>query len=455
MSSTAFAVVNLDDGTGSVNYASQLVVAGTTALTGAGINATSTLGFGVSNTQTRYVRYDLGNAVFANARLAADLTVPTATTTVAQGGAAGSSFVIFQITATNNIDQAAAVAFALGTGGVPPAPPAVPGVVIQSANAPVTLTYSLYEDAPSAAAGGAAGRLASRSATVAGVVSGLAFSAVPNTTTVSVNANPTYTKFLPSGNNTTDVLAQVGTVSIGAAPLVLNPNTGNPVAYNEIVAAGTKLILRGGDLTTAVSPTAANAGLFLAGGGSCAAAGLAGTQATRTATSVEFATGANAQANVPVCYSVPGNNTAAIITQDFTIEADITPAAGSTAADLTAIAAGKFQRDGLVLKAAFSESTTAAGVSTAVSLSNTTGSAAPYTVRCLLNNGSVAGTPGTVPANTAVRLGLTQSLGCPSNGTLRALEITFARPPGSVIGSIVRQNTSTGQASYDGMTGNQ
>jgi hypothetical protein len=328
-------------------------------------------------------------------------------------------------------------------------------VVIQAANAPVTLTYSLYEDAPSAAAGGAVGRLATRSATVAGVVSGLAFTAVPTTTTVSVAANPTYSKFLPSGNATTDVLAQVGTVSIGAAPLVLNPNTGNQVAYNEIVGAGTNLILRGGDLTTAVSPTAANAGLFLAGGANCTFGGLAGTEATRTATSVSFATGVNPQVNVPVCYSVPANNTAAIITQDFTIEADITPAAGSAATDLAAIAAGKFQRDGLVLKAAFAESTTAAGVSTAVSLNNLTNSAAPYTVRCLLNNGSVAGTPGSVPANTAMRMGLTNSLGCPSNGTLRGIEITFAKTPGSVIGSVVRQNTSTGQASFDGMTGNQ
>jgi hypothetical protein len=72
----------------------------------------------------------------------------------------------------------------------------------------------------------------------------------------------------------------------------------------------------------------------------------------------------------------------------------------------------------------------------------------------LLNNGAAAGTPGSVPANTAVRLGLAGSIGC-TQSNLRAIELTFAVPEGRVIGAVVRQNTSTGTASFDTMIGSK
>jgi hypothetical protein len=65
------------------------------------------------------------------------------------------------------------------------------------------------------------------------------------------------------------------------------------------------------------------------------------------------------------------------------------------------------------------------------------------------------GKPGSVPAQAAQRFSLSNGLGCPSNGTLRGVEIIFGTTPGSVIGSVVRQNLTTGQASFDSMTGNQ
>lgn len=450
LSSGAFAVVNLDDGTGAVNYASQLVVPGTTALTGAGVNVTSTLGFGVSTGQTRFVRYDLTNAKFKAAVVAADLTGPAANVVVAQGGAAGSTFVIFQMTATADVPQTQTVAFASGTGGST-------GMVIQSAGAPVAMTYSLYEDAPSAAAGGAAGRLSTASATVAGLVSGLAFSTVQNNTTVDVaSTGGTYTHFLAGLPGTTTSIAQIGTVSIGAATGVLDPITGVQVLYPAIVAAGTKLVLKG-DFGAAVTPSTASTGVFLGvDGGNCGAAGTAPTPATPT-TAANFVTDDTPAVAKPLCFTVTAANAIKIPAQTFTVEADITAAAGSSATDLPPIDAGKFIRNGLVLKAAFAETTGVSGVSTAVSLSNTSNNPAPYTVRCLVNSAAVvAGTPGTVPAMSSTRQQLgSPGMGCPTNGTLRGIEITFSSVPGSVIGSIVRQNTSTGQASYDGMTGNQ
>jgi hypothetical protein len=451
LSSGAWAVVNLDDGVGAVNYASQLVVPGTTALAGAGANVTSTLGFGVSTGQTRFIRYDLTNAKFKAAVAAADLVVPTATPVVSQGGAAGSTFVIFQITATANIPQDAPVAFASGSG-------TSLGLVIQSAASPVQMSYSLYEDAPSAAAGGSAGRLNISNfgaQTVAGLVSGLAFTTVQNTTTVDVAAAPSYTRFLAGLTGTTTSIAQIGTVSLNAATGVLDPITGVQVLYPAIVAAGTSLVLKG-DFASASAPSTVSSGVFLGvDGGNCGAAGTAPTPATPIA-SASFLTGVTPAVAKPLCFTVSATNAIKIPAQTFTVEADITAAVGSTATDLAPIDAGKFVRNGLVLKAAFAETTTASGVATAVSLSNTSNLAAPFTVRCLVNSVSTVGLPGTVPANSSTRLSLgTPGLGCPTTGTMRGIEITFATTPGSVIGSVVRQNVSTGQAAYDGMTGNQ
>jgi hypothetical protein len=452
MSTSALAIVNLDDGTGSAKYAKELVVAGTTALTGAAVNVTATLGFGVSTGQTRFIRFDLTNGKFKNAVVPANLTGPAAaigpgTPVVSQGGTAGSTFVIYQITAQADIPQNAVVAFASG----------VVGLVPVDANASIQMAYSLYEDAPSAAAGGAAGRLNPNSApqVVAGLVTGLAFATVPNDTVVDVAATPAYAKFIQGGAGTSTAVAQIGTVSSDAAAGVLDPLTGLQVAYAQLVAAGTKLLLTGSDLTTAVTPATTTTGIFLSGnGGTCAAGATAGLD--RTATTATFLVDANPVVNRAICYSVPANNAAAIISQSFTVGLDAVSAVGATTADiLPGPTAGTFTRNGLTLKAAFAETTGAAGVSTAVSLTNTSSLPAPYTVRCMLNNGSAPGTAGTVPANQSIRLGLSNSLGCTSNGTLRGLEINLATTPGSVIGSIVRQNTSTGQASFDAMTGNR
>ena len=443
MAPAAFAAVNLDDGTGSVNYAKELVTPAVTALAGGVVDVTSTLGFGVSNNQTRYIRYDLTNAKFGAAVAVANLGMANTTATISQGGSAGSTFVIFQITATTDILQNVTVSFASGT----------PGLVIQSAGSSVQMAYSLYEDAPSAAAGGAAGRLNNNFAarTVAGLVTGLAFSTTTNTTTVDVQQLPSYTQFLGGS------VATIGTVSLDAAANVFIPN-GAAVTYTDLVAAGTSLVLRG-DFGAAVTPSTATTGVFLGpDNGVCPAAGTAPTPTTPVGGAAIFVTNAAPIVNRPLCFTVKADNAIPIPAQTFTVEGDITAAAGSTTADIAAINAGTFIRNGLVLKAAFAETTSASGVSSSVTLNNTSALPAPYTVSCLVNSaGAKVGKPGTVPAHSSSRLSVSGSngLGCPSDGTLRGLEITFAVTPGSVVGSVTRQNTSTGQASFDSMTGNQ
>ena len=59
----ASAVVNLNDGSGATNYASELLPAAVSATLPITVPAvTADLGFGVSNGQDRYIRFDLTGA---------------------------------------------------------------------------------------------------------------------------------------------------------------------------------------------------------------------------------------------------------------------------------------------------------------------------------------------------------------------------------------------------------
>lgn len=450
LSSGAFAApVDLNNPT-AVNFAQELVTVGVTPLkTGAAadVNVNVKLGFGVAAATKRYIRFDLTNAKFGAAITGADLVGMAAGATVVQGGATTDNYVIFEAEGKvgGNL-QTDVLTFNAGTGGY----------VIQAAGAPVQVAYALYQDAASAVAAGSAGRLANVSAgSVAALASGVKFSAVTNDTTVDVASAPSYSHFLTGGAGTSTTVAQIGKVTLDKATDVFKPD-GTATAYGDFVAAGTKLILKG-DFSGADLPSGTSKGLYLAGGADCSVAGKASDPDTPVGGAAVFKVDATAQAGVPMCFTVKTANVTQIAQQSFTVEADITPKAGASTADFTPITAGTFTRNGLVLKAAFAETTAVSGVARAVTLVNTSSLPAPYTVRCMVNSATpVAGTPGTLPGTSSTRIQLgSPGLGCPTNGTLRGVEITLATSPSNVIGSVVSQSLSTGAASFDGMTGNK
>lgn len=441
----AMAVVDLDLDTGSVPYANELVVNNTTPL--AGVVTTNKLGFGVSGSQTRYVRYDMTNAKFAAVVApTALLLAPAATNTiVSQGGAVGGQFVVFQITSDPaGNDQASAVQFTPGN------------LVVTDKSGSASVKYSLYETAEGAQLGGTLGLLATATGPVATFPSGLTFAAVTNSSQAEVST--LYTQF---NNGVTSTIAKIGTVTYAPNEAVFNPATGVALTAADMAlftAAGTKLVLTGSDLTAATTTN----GVYLAEAGSTCSpfGGIAGTNVT--ATTADFVTGALAVGTSPaippntgrdICFAATG--TKPIAAQGFTVATTVVPVAGTTTTNKAAIPAGAFTRNGTVLKAAFADTTSASGVTMAVHMTNTGGIPAPYTVRCLLPSSSVAGTPGVVPANTARRESVTGGMGCPADGTMRGIELTFAVPEGSVIGSMVRQNVSTGAASFDSMVGSK
>jgi len=182
----------------------------------------------------------------------------------------------------------------------------------------------------------------------------------------------------------------------------------------------------------------------------CASEDIAATSAT--AAGAEFVFGA-----IPVDHAIcfTANTTTAIPAQTFKIGADLVPKAPATTEDEGKIDLGSFDRDGTTLRAAFAE-VPAGSYSGTVNLMNPSTNDATFTTSCLTNaatNGRVAGNGGTVKAGQGARFGIGSAAGlnCPAN--TRGVELIFTVPQGSVIGSVVRQDSTTGQASADAMIG--
>lgn len=437
-SGLASAAVDLDAGTGTVAFASELVTNGTTALTADALDVAHTLGFGVSNTQTRYIRYDLTNATLNTAVTAADLVVAAATVAVAQGGAAGDAYVIFQITAAADYPATQAVAFGLSNGAG-----TADGIKVTNKSSSATISYSLYESAADAVLGGATGRLSNKNGTLGTFSTGLAFTATTHSTTANVSS--LYKQFVANASNTPDGFVATNTANIGDTTFGVTGTVtpaGAAVVIGDLVAAGTKLVLTGADLS------AASVGnrVYLSTDGACAAVGTAGTSIT--ATSAEFVIGAAAVAAKGICFEA--NTTTPIVVQNFTLAADVVPAAGTDTADRAATALGDFNRNGTILKVPFVGGK--AGQGAWVQLTNTSANDAGYTTACYKSSGaSVAGAAGTITAGRSAQI-YAGAL-CPTGNNSAVM--TFAVPNGSVIGSFVRQNSTSGDMGLDGLVGNE
>lgn len=434
-SGTAFAAITLDPDAGAKTYASELVSNGI-AINDNGLDLSHSLGFGVSNTQTRFLRYDLTNSTFSGTIVAGDLTVAGgATVAVSTGGGAGTTSVIFQITASADLAQAAVVALALGSGGAD-------GIKVTNVSSSATIQYRLYETATAAVAAGTP--LASADGPLANFASGIALTPTPNTTTADVTSSPApYAKFKTTGATPgiTNVLAKIGSVVFGPVAGVVNL-AGTQITQPELVAAGTKLVVSGVDLSAAT--LAAN--IFLDNNDNCGTSTIAGIN--KTSTTVEFVTDTTAITR-NVCFTA--NGTTPIAEQDFSVAASVVPALNTTTANIAAKVLGTFDHDGTVLKVPFSQG--AAGQTSFVSLANMGSVDAPFTTRCFTVTGApTAGVVGTVTQGNTRKLKSTE-LGCIA-GT-NAVEFTFAVPEGTVVGTFTRQNNTTGDSGMSDLTGNK
>ena len=444
----AAAAVNLDTGTGSGGvYASELVIPVTTGTAlGAGAaadqSAVTTLGATFGSGQQAFIRYDLGSGTFVGAPTLTPQAGLNRVAQISQGGA-GQNYVIFAIS------PATAADIHLGAGETVTL--VGNGINVTNQNA-VTVQYRLYETLTAAVNQTPQSALKTVSGTLVSFANAIntVFDTTPDAVADVAAANGPYTAFVPLAGSPT-YSRQVSNWHVTYTQRALA--NGAPTAGAGSILGATNSVTISGDWSAAQNVHLHNAA-------SCSAGSFvtAGTiNATKTAATFANLSAAAITANHWYgCFEIAQPNSIAIPVSTYTGLVDLVPANASVTVADAATSTGKIVRNGTVLKAAFAEATSAAGVSSAISLTNNGSRAANFTVKCVLNNGSVAGKPGTLPANTAQRFGLTAAngLACPASN-VRGLEITFDVPNGSVIGSVVRQNTSTGAAAFDGMVGNQ
>ncbi|WP_062059897.1 hypothetical protein [Cellvibrio sp. OA-2007] len=222
-SSQAFAAIDMTAGTGgagtgAITVAKESVVTGQVTsglvqfVNATALDTTFALGFGTSAGSHAFIRIDLtGGAKFKTGVSAASLSLTGKTVTtdyvvqVGQGGAAGDTYVIFDVTAVTAMTQAQAVVLDLADMQLSPTSAA-------------TMTVAHYSTSPSAVAASATnttGALATDSYAFASVAPALTTAITASSATADVNAATPFTKF--TGPSTTATLGNVKfTLTAGA-----------------------------------------------------------------------------------------------------------------------------------------------------------------------------------------------------------------------------------------------
>jgi len=248
-SSQAFATVDLNAGTGAVTYAKESVTnaqvaSGLVQVSGGALGAQVKLGFGVSNGNHTFIRFDLTNGKLKNAVVPGDLTDGDAAfgaVVVAQGGAAGDAYVIFDVTTSANASQTDLVSFALA------------GLQL-SPTAATSLKYAQYSTSPDAV--NQANALASASAQEASVANALTttISATSLTADVGNGSGTPFTTFVAPASAGPAVIGNVK-FALTAGALDATGAAVNTLAQVITPASSTYTVT--GDLSFTTSTTAA------------------------------------------------------------------------------------------------------------------------------------------------------------------------------------------------------
>jgi hypothetical protein len=397
LSQNAFAVVDTGHagppGAGA-SYATELIqdsfAVTPTPITDDLLDVTNPLGFGVSNTQTRFLRYNLINGTFNGAVAAADLDLGgCCTAAVAQGGNAGDNFVIFQITATANLGPDATVTFDLGSGGAD-------GIVVTDESAgSVTIDYGLYEFAGDAVS--ETSPLALDSGTLANFFSGLSFTTMPGQQTAEVETE--FKEFVDSPTTLGPV--PLGMLTFVPAPTVRD-TTGAFVTLAQLITNAT--ILVEGDFGAGfgvATPVTLNSAA------DCTGASLPGTQPVGSLpfTQYEWNTGTT-PVSAWLCYEVSGATpiTLQTIANGNPIQASVTvvPAPGTDSSGFLPTPVGEILRNGATLQSQWF--TTYPGFKSLFYITNAGPAVATYRVSVFTEAGTTctlgAGAAGTIPARS-------------------------------------------------------
>lgn len=309
-------------------FASEIKIGGSgTALANPGniMDANAKLGFGVSTSETRYVRVDLNSsATFVSDPTTLSVTdgVNTVTGVLASGGA-GESFAIFSITDTSNAyASTASVNIVLDTDGI----------TVMSNSTDVTMSYGLYETAGNAVNQTSA--LASDSEKV--VIWGAALDITKGTVTPDdIDVTTSSTAFDAGGTDSDTATTEIGAVKIDVDGTTLWTD-GTTAALSDIVTAASKLVVSGDftacqDLTGgAPDGTYTAANVYIDNNGGCDNADVAADDLSGTAATFTIGTSALSTAQT-ICITT--NGVSEISEGSYTGTYDLTASATSSAAD--------------------------------------------------------------------------------------------------------------------------
>lgn len=424
---------NLSDSVSdAISYASELVAANT-VIDDDNLDSNVQAGFGVAANTSRYIRFDLTNAKWANAVVASDANVSgvaNETIAVATGGTTSDSYVIFQLSAgASSVASSDVITFALGSG-------TVDGVKVTDSGSSVSLAYSMYETAGDAVNGTSTGRLANKSETIASFAKGLSVSVTSSENTAIVSQ--AFKKFTSS-----DVEVELGKLSYGVSATAKKTD-GSAVALADLVTAASKLVITGD--FTAVDTAATGDGFYLANAATCGTSVADGTL-NSAKTSAEITVGTTAVTDDAICYAVTGST--AIPVQTVKVTVDVTAAASTTTADVAEQTLGTIVRDGTTLVAPLVQIPD--GWISRLVLANRGTTDAPYTVTATSETGvtlTAAGSlaSGTIAAGKTVVITLdsTTLTGGGARGTLAAV---IAAPSSSIDGLYQIVNGTTGSIS--------
>lgn len=228
---TKFALETLDSGDattiGSTSYPN---------ITNAGnaLDVEATIGVGVSNGQSLFVRYDLTNAVFG---AAPTFTTATASNSAVQGGTAGASFVIFQITASSDIGQTQTTTMAAGK------------YASTDVSMPIGVTMNVYETLTQATSSGTAlvTKTSKSGASLVTYATGLKLTAAGATSANIADVENGFKKFTATAISTSRAL--IGSSVLAADTTVLSADDGLAVAIGDMINTATSKATISGDFS--------------------------------------------------------------------------------------------------------------------------------------------------------------------------------------------------------------
>ena len=436
VSGLSFADVNMDAPGAQTDaiFASEIVLASAGEVIGGTIDAklNATVAVGLASAEEIYVRFDLDNGTFAGvptfvtAEKTASSPAVIGTGTVSQGGK-DNNYVIFAVKATNGATPPVTALKADDIGTFK----AVDGVKVANKNG-VKLSYSLYETLTAAVNKTPNTALkAKENIEFIKFAPALEVKTTNETATADVSAND-----LPYSKFVNDLAtAGIGQVTVAYTSRLLANGTASTAASNFL--GDTNAITITGDFSWASGVTIGGTAAVIAADKQSAT--LGGASATPAAIA------ANTLTTGALPFVVTAAKDTAIPETSFTSKVSFAAKTGYAVAD-AAGGSGEVVRNGTVLK--FPALSQGKNTTTFLQLVNTGALAAPMTTVCYLNDGSnVAGLSTTVAANTTYRNTLDKV--CPTDTSkVQSAVLTLAVPAGSVNGTLMRKEATTGVMTY-------